>query len=91
MISNIAQGNYGQVGSIKGEDAAKAYASYMGIDTSAPDAATYSTMELGGGRMTGAEKSAAGSRAFALYSADQSATPTPGTLEPVPSRAGSPL
>ena len=39
VISNIAQGNYGQVGSIKGEDAAKAYASYMGIDTSAPDAA----------------------------------------------------
>ena len=32
VISNIAQGNYGQVGSIKGEDAAKAYASYMGID-----------------------------------------------------------
>lgn len=56
VISNIAQGNYGQVGSIKGEDAAKAYASYMGIDTSAPDAATYSNMEIGGGRMTGVEK-----------------------------------
>ena len=55
VISNIAQGNYGQVGSIKGEDAAKAYASYMGIDTSAPDAATYSNMEIGGGRMTGVE------------------------------------
>lgn len=30
VISNIAKGNYGQVGSIKGEDAANAYLSYMG-------------------------------------------------------------
>ena len=48
------------------EDAAKAYASYMGIDTSAPDAATYSNMEIGGGRMTGVEKTDAGSREFAF-------------------------
>lgn len=32
VISNIAQGNYGQVGSIKGEDAAKAFSSYMGLN-----------------------------------------------------------
>ena len=31
VISNIAKGNYGQVGSIKGEDAANAYLSYMGL------------------------------------------------------------
>ena len=45
VISNIAQGNYGQVGSIKGEDAAKAYASYMGIDTSAPAAAPATVLD----------------------------------------------
>ena len=88
VISNIAQGNYGQVGSIKGEDAAKAYASYMGIDTSAPDAATYSNMEIGGGRMTGVEKTDAGSREFALYSADQYAAPTHGSFETVQSVDG---
>ena len=32
VISNIAQGNYGQVGSIKGADAQKAFTSYMGIN-----------------------------------------------------------
>ena len=73
VISNIAQGNYGQVGSIKGEDAAKAYASYMGIDTSAPDAATYSNMEIGGGRMTGVEKwmPAAGNLPFTVLTSTQ--------------------
>lgn len=43
VISNIAQGNYGQVGSIKGDDAAKAFASYMGLppnNPSAPDGST---------------------------------------------------
>ena len=93
VISNIAHGNYGQVGSIKGEDAAKAYASYMGIDTSAPEAATYTNMEIGGGRMgggrmTGVEKSDAGSREFALYSADQYAAPTHGSFETVQSVDG---
>ena len=72
VISNIAQGNYGQVGSIKGEDAAKAY----------------SNMEIGGGRMTGVEKSDAGSREFALYSADQYAAPTHGSFETVQSVDG---
>ena len=40
VISNIAQGNYGQVGSIKGEDAEKAYISYMGIHTGAAPTGT---------------------------------------------------
>lgn len=88
VISNIAHGNYGQVGSIKGEDAAKAYTAYMGIDTSAPDAATYSNMEIGGGRMTGVENANGVSREFALYSADQYAAPTHGSFETVQSADG---
>ena len=88
VISNIAHGNYGQVGSIKGEDAAKAYTSYMGINASAPDAATYSNMEIGGGRMTGVENANGVSREFALYSADQYAAPTHGSFETVQSADG---
>ena len=88
VISNIAHGNYGQVGSIKGEDAAKAYTSYMGIDASAPDTATYSNMEIGGGRMTGVENSNGASREFALYSAEQYAAPTHGSFETVQSVDG---
>ena len=88
VISNIAHGNYGQVGSIKGEDATKAYTAYMGIDASAPDAATYSNMEIGGGRMTGVENANGVSREFALYSADQYAAPTHGSFETVQSADG---
>ena len=88
VISNIAHGNYGQVGSIKGEDAAKAYTAYMGIDASAPDAATYSNMEIGGGRMTGVENANGVSREFALYSAEQYAAPTHGSFETVQSADG---
>ena len=88
VISNIAHGNYGQVGSIKGKDAAKAYTAYMGIDASAPDAATYSNMEIGGGRMTGVENANGVSREFALYSADQYAAPTHGSFETVQSADG---
>ena len=88
VISNIAQGTYGQVGFIKGEDAAKAYTAYMGIDASAPDAATYSNMEIGGGRMTGVENANGASREFALYSADQYAAPTHGSFETVQSADG---
>ena len=71
VISNIAQGNYGQVGSIKGEDAAKAYASYMGIDTSAPDAATYSNMEIGGGPAWKNPMPAAGNLPFTVLTSMQ--------------------
>ena len=88
VISNIAHGNYGQVGSIKGEDAAKAYTAYMGIDASAPDAATYSNMEIGGGRMTGVENANGVNREFALYSTDQYAAPTHGSFETVQSADG---
>lgn len=43
VISSIAQGNYGQVGSIKGADAEKAYLSYMGIHSPTNQADTYQT------------------------------------------------
>ena len=90
VISNIAQGNYSQVGSIKGEEAEKAFISYMGMkedkDTPLP---VYTNMEIGGGRMTGTETTEdSGSREFALYHADQYVAPTPGTYDTVQSIDG---
>ena len=90
VISNIAQGNYSQVGSIKGEEAEKAFISYMGMkedkDTPLP---VYTNMEIGGGRMTGTETTEdSGSREFALYHADQYVAPTPGTYDTVQSVDG---
>ena len=62
VIGDIAKGSYGQVGSITGDDAAKAYASYMGLrsgDTEGTSTSEplpqYSNMEIGGGRITGTE------------------------------------
>lgn len=90
VISNVAQGTYSQVGSIKGEEAGKAFVSYMGMkesqDTPLP---TYTNMEIGGGRMTGTETTEeSGSREFAMYHADQYAAPTPGTYDTVQSVDG---
>ena len=90
VISNIAKGNYSQVGSIKGEEAEKAFISYMGMkednDTPLP---VYTNMEIGGGRMTGTETTEdSGSREFALYHADQYLAPTPGTYDTVQSVDG---
>ena len=90
VISNIAQGNYSQVGSIKGEEAEKAFISYMGMkeDKDMP-LSVYTNMEIGGGRMTGTETTAdSGSRDFALYHADQYMAPTPGTFDTVQSVDG---
>lgn len=102
VISNIAQGNYGQVGSIKGEDAAKAYNSYMGIDNSTavlnesggsadsnPSIPSMSNVEIGGGRITGTETSESGSRDFAMYHADQYMAPSQGDYSTVQSVDGS--
>ena len=88
VISNIAKGNYGQVGSIKGDAASKAFASYMGINPQKPDMPSYSNMEIGGGRITGIEKSNGVDRAFAMYHADQYATPSHGSFETVQSVDG---
>ena len=89
VISRIAQGNYNQVGSIKGADAEKAYISYMGmkVDSTHP-LPNYSNMEIGGGRITGTESTESGSRAFALYHADQYMAPSQGTYETVQSVDG---
>ena len=90
VISNVAQGTYSQVGSIKGEDAEKAFVSYMGMkenqDTPLP---TYTNMEIGGGRMTGTETTEeSGSREFAMYHTDQYLAPSPGTYDTVQSVDG---
>ncbi|MGN8782951.1 hypothetical protein ACTNES_01175 [Blautia sp. HCP3S3_D9] len=89
VISRIAQGNYNQVGSIKGADAEKAYISYMGmkVDSTHP-VPNYSNMEIGGGRITGTESTESGSREFALYHADQYMAPSQGTYETVQSVDG---
>lgn len=90
VISNVAQGNYSQVGSIKGEEAEKAFISYMGLkeDQDKP-LPVFTNMEIGGGRMTGTETTAdSGSRDFALYHADQYMAPTPGTFDTVQSVDG---
>lgn len=89
VISRIAQGNYNQVGSIKGADAEKAYISYMGMkaDSTHP-LPNYSNMEIGGGRITGTESTESGSREFALYHADQYMAPSQGTYETVQSVDG---
>lgn len=90
VISNIAQGNYSQVGSIKGEEAEKAFISYMGMkeDQDKP-LPVFTNMEIGSGRMTGTETTAdSGSRDFALYHADQYMAPTPGTFDTVQSVDG---
>ena len=78
VISNIAQGNYGQVGSIKGADAQKAFTSYMGINPGG--GSSYDNVEIGGGRITGTETGSSGNRDFALYHADQYAAPDSGLL-----------
>ncbi|EET59072.1 hypothetical protein BRYFOR_08981 [Marvinbryantia formatexigens DSM 14469] len=102
VISSIACGNYGQVGSIKGPDAEKAYISYMNLNsvsnkvedsveshvenTSMP---SFTNMEIGGGRITGTENTDSGSREFALYHADQYMAPQAGTYETVQAVDGS--
>lgn len=98
VIGNIAKGDYKQVGSIQGEEAAKAFTSYMGIasgdGTQNPgtDGGTkipsYSNMEIGGGKITGTEKTSDGNRDFAMYHADQYMKPNSGDYETVTSADG---
>jgi len=45
VISNIAQGNYGQVGSITGEGAEAAFQSYMGISADNKANHSYTNVE----------------------------------------------
>ena len=87
VISNIAQGNYGQVGSIKGADAQKAFTSYMGINPGG--GSSYDNVEIGGRRIKSTETGSSGNRDFALYHADQYAAPTQGSYSTVQSVDGS--
>lgn len=89
IISNVAQGNYSQVGSIKGDDAEKAYISYMGMkeDKNTP-LPSYSNVEIGGGRITGTESTENGSKDFALYHAGQYTAPAHGAYDTVKSVDG---
>ena len=89
VISNIAQGNYGQVGSIKGDGAVSAFQSYMGIQNEDKTDHSHTNVEIGGGRITGVESGSNGdSREFAMYHADQYTAPTQGTYETVQSVDG---
>ena len=95
VIGDIAKGSYGQVGSITGDDAAKAYASYMGLRSSDTEGTStseplpqYSNMEIGGGRITGTETTDGTSRDFAMYLSDQYMAPTNGDYETVQSVDG---
>lgn len=90
VISNIAQGNYGQVGSITGEGAEAAFQSYMGISADNKADHSYTNVEIGGGRITGVETTHDGtSREFAMYHADQYTSPTQGNFDTVHSVDGS--
>ena len=103
VISSIACGNYGQVGSIQGPEAQKAYISYMNLNqvTASADGPgqdpaenssagpTFTNVEIGGGRITGTETNETGSREFALYHAGQYTAPRQGTYETVQAADGS--
>ena len=90
VISNIAQGNYGQVGSITGEGAEAAFQSYMGISADNKADNSKTNVEIGGGRITGVETTPDGtSREFAMYHADQYTAPTQGNFDTVHSVDGS--
>lgn len=90
VISKVAQGNYGQVGSIKGKDAEQAFVSYMGMkpEENKP-LPNFTNMEIGGGRITGTETVDGNSRDFSMYHADQYMAPTQGSYDTVQSVDGS--
>lgn len=98
VIGNIAKGDYKQAGSIKGDEAVKAYTSYMGIGkpggSTSPAAdgsmkvPSYTNMEIGGGKITGTEQTPDGNRDFAMYHADQYMKPGKGDYETVTSADG---
>jgi hypothetical protein len=70
VISAVATGNAGKTGSITGQNAADSLVSYMNY--SAPST-NYTNVEIGGGRMTGIEKTSANPAGieFGMYNADQ--------------------
>ena len=74
VIGSVARGNIAKTGSITGDTAVKAFQSYIGMPGQDADTPPlYSNMEIGGGRITGTETSAAAPEGipFAMYSAEQ--------------------
>ena len=79
VISSVAKGNIAKTGAITGETAVKALQSYIGMPVQ--DAETppqYSQVEIGGGRITGIETSAAAPEGiqFAMYNTEQYMEPS---------------
>ena len=79
IIGSVAKGNIAKTGSITGDTATKALQLYMkmpGQDAEEPP--QYSHVEIGGGRVTGIETSAAAPEGiqFAMYSAEQYMEPS---------------
>lgn len=79
VIGSVAKGNIVKNGSITGDTAVKALQSYMKMpDQDAEEPPQYSQVEIGGGRVTGTEASAASPEGiqFAMYNAEQYMEPS---------------
>ena len=80
VIGTVATGNIAKMGSITGSKASKALQSYMGYAGMEPGengAPIYSDVEIGGGRITGIERTVENPEgiAFGMYSTSQYAAP----------------
>ncbi|MDD3279878.1 MAG: hypothetical protein PHG16_13545 [Lachnospiraceae bacterium] len=73
----VAQGNINYTGSMTGTQASQALSSYLG-QTGIGDAPSFSNVEIGGGRITGAETSVEhpNGSSFGMYHADQYMEPS---------------
>ena len=74
VTSSVAKGRVSDAGTMTGDTAIAAFQNYMGVDSSS--GASYSDVEIGGGRIIGYESSGGGDPVqFALYSADHYTSP----------------
>ena len=87
VISSVAKGNIAKTGAITGDTAVKALQSYIGMPGQETD---NSQVEIGGGRITGIETSAAAPEGiqFAMYNTEQYMEPS-GDYRTVSSSDGS--
>lgn len=91
VISSVAKGNIAKTGTITGDTAVKALQSYIGMPGQETDnSPQYSQVEIGGGRITGTETSAAAPEGiqFAMYNTEQYMEPS-GDYRTVSSSDGS--
>ena len=91
VISSVAKGNIAKTGAITGDTAVKALQSYIGMPGQETDnSPQYSQVEIGGGRITGIETSAAAPEGiqFAMYNTEQYMEPS-GDYRTVSSSDGS--